>query len=98
MGLYLENLNFYYIWSTLVCREVFVVTKEILLLPMVYSPISQCLLHVVNNDTGEEIERFLNRVGPHVYQPNKVSDWKIIVYLVYLIYILYVEKTFFLMC
>ncbi|XP_028253697.1 androglobin [Parambassis ranga] len=57
----------------LVFREVFLVPKEILLLPVVYSPISQCLLHVVNNDTGEEIERLLNRVGPHVYQPNKLG-------------------------
>ncbi|XP_070782313.1 androglobin [Enoplosus armatus] len=57
----------------LVFREVFLVPKEILLLPKVYSPIPNCLLHVVNNDTGEEMDMLFNKIPVNVYQPNKLG-------------------------
>ncbi|XP_044233309.1 androglobin isoform X2 [Thunnus albacares] len=57
----------------LVFREVFLVPKEMLLVPKVYSPIPNCLLHVINNDTGEELDMVFNKVVPHVYQPNKLG-------------------------
>ncbi|KAG7239189.1 hypothetical protein INR49_029940 [Caranx melampygus] len=57
----------------LVFREVFLVPQEMLLIPKVYSPIPNCLLHVINNDTGEECDMVFNRVATHVYQPNKLG-------------------------
>lgn len=53
-------------------REVFQVHKEMQLVPKVYSPVPNCLLHVINNDTGEELDMLFNKVAPHVYRPNKV--------------------------
>ncbi|XP_047429782.1 androglobin isoform X2 [Mugil cephalus] len=60
------------IW-VLVFREVFLVPKEMLLVPKVYSPIPNCVLHVVNNDTGEEVNTIFSNIEPHVYQPNKLG-------------------------
>lgn len=60
-------------------REVFIVPKEMLLVPIIFSPVSNCCLHVVNNDTGEEIERL--KVLPHVYKPNKVCGYRDLFYL-----------------
>ncbi|XP_037606049.1 androglobin isoform X2 [Sebastes umbrosus] len=57
----------------LVFREVFLVPKEMLLVPKVYSPIPNCLLHVINNDTGEELDMVFNKVAACVYQPNKLG-------------------------
>ncbi|XP_026196445.1 androglobin [Anabas testudineus] len=57
----------------LVFREVFLVPKEMLLVPKVYSSIPNCLLHVVNNDTGEEVEMVFNKPSAHVYKPNKLG-------------------------
>ncbi|XP_040015836.2 androglobin isoform X2 [Gasterosteus aculeatus] len=57
----------------LVFREVFQVHKEMQLVPKVYSPVPNCLLHVINNDTGEELDMLFNKVAPHVYRPNKLG-------------------------
>ncbi|KAM8832398.1 androglobin isoform 2-T2 [Spinachia spinachia] len=57
----------------LVFREVFLVHKEMWLVPKVHSPVANCLLHVTNNDTGEELDLLFNKVPPHVYQPNKLG-------------------------
>ncbi|CAJ1078450.1 androglobin isoform X2 [Xyrichtys novacula] len=57
----------------LVFREVFLVSEEMLLVPKVYSPIPNCLLHVINNDTGEELDVVFNKVAAHVYKPNKLG-------------------------
>uniref|UniRef100_A0AAQ5ZN54 Globin domain-containing protein n=1 Tax=Amphiprion ocellaris TaxID=80972 RepID=A0AAQ5ZN54_AMPOC len=57
----------------LIFREVFLVPKEMLLVPMVYSPIPYYALYVINNDTGEEVETIGNKVVPHLYQPNKLG-------------------------
>ncbi|KAF7669564.1 hypothetical protein LDENG_00174000 [Lucifuga dentata] len=59
-------------WA-LVFREVFLVPKEILLVPKVYSPVPRCLLHIINNDTGEELHMVFSKVAPRVYQPNKLG-------------------------
>ncbi|XP_073348559.1 androglobin [Pagrus major] len=55
----------------LVFREVFLVHEEMLLVPKIYSPIPKCLLHIINNDTGEEL--VFNKPANHVYQPNKLG-------------------------
>ncbi|KAK5615922.1 hypothetical protein CRENBAI_020234 [Crenichthys baileyi] len=52
----------------LVFREVLLVPEEMLLVPRVFSTVPNCCLHVVNNDTGEEVGML-----PHVYKPNKVT-------------------------
>ncbi|KAI3363725.1 hypothetical protein L3Q82_001339 [Scortum barcoo] len=57
----------------LVFREVFLVHKEMLLVPKVYSPIPNCLLHIINNDTGEEVNMVFNKVAANVYKPNKLG-------------------------
>ncbi|XP_051908840.1 androglobin isoform X2 [Hippocampus zosterae] len=57
----------------LVFREVFFFTKETLLLPKVYSPVSYSRLHVINNDTGEELSKLITRVPPLLYQPNELG-------------------------
>lgn len=48
------------------------------LVPIIFSPVPNCCLHVVNNDTGEEIEMI--KVVPHVYKPNKVCRYKNLFY------------------
>ncbi|XP_061610658.1 androglobin isoform X1 [Phyllopteryx taeniolatus] len=57
----------------LVFREVFFFTKETLLLPKVYSPVPYSRLHVINNDTGEELNKLITRVPPLLYQPNELG-------------------------
>lgn len=47
---------------------VFLVDEEMLLAPKIYSPIPNCQLHIINNDTGEELDVLVN-----TYQPNKVA-------------------------
>lgn len=54
-------------------REVFLVAEEMLLAPKIYSPIPHYLLHVINNDTGEELDMLFNKAAPHIYQPNEVD-------------------------
>lgn len=55
------------------CRKVFLVAEEMLLAPKIYSPITNYLLHIINNDTGEELNVLFNKAAPHIYQPNKVD-------------------------
>ncbi|XP_048456882.1 androglobin [Rhincodon typus] len=59
--------NFWFV----VFREVFNVPKDMLIVPKVYSALPTCVLHVVNNDTGEEIPRVFQKVAPHTYNKNK---------------------------
>ncbi|XP_053543650.1 androglobin [Ictalurus punctatus] len=56
----------------LLFREVFHVPKAILLVPKMY-PSLRCHLHVINNDTGEEVPKFFNSVFPFTYTPNKAG-------------------------
>ncbi|KAK7132938.1 hypothetical protein R3I94_014983 [Phoxinus phoxinus] len=55
----------------LIFREVFHVPKNMLLVPKIFSPLPVCIVHVINNDTLEEIPRVFNRVEPYTYTPNK---------------------------
>ncbi len=58
--------------SILISREVFHVPQNILLVPKIFSPLPVCIVHVINNDTLEEIPKVFNRVEPYIYTPNKV--------------------------
>ncbi|XP_016148786.1 androglobin [Sinocyclocheilus grahami] len=55
----------------LIFREVFHVPKNMLLVPKIFSPLPVCIVHVINNDTLEEIPKVFNRVEPYMYTPNK---------------------------
>ncbi|KAM9704107.1 androglobin [Menidia menidia] len=55
----------------LVFREVFIIPKEMLLVPKVYFPFPNSLLHVIDNDTGKEMDNLCNKIAPRIYQPNK---------------------------
>ncbi|KAM4521485.1 androglobin isoform 2-T2 [Odontesthes bonariensis] len=57
----------------LVFRQVFLVPKGMLLVPKVDFPVPKCLLHVINNDTRQEIDMLFNKVAPHFFQPNKLG-------------------------
>ncbi|XP_017568480.2 androglobin isoform X1 [Pygocentrus nattereri] len=57
----------------LLFREVFHVPKALLLVAKMYSPLPACILHVIDNDTGEELPRVFHRVEPYVYTPNKAG-------------------------
>ncbi|XP_028914553.1 androglobin isoform X1 [Ornithorhynchus anatinus] len=54
-----------------VFRETFHVAHSMLVVPKVYTTLPACMLHVVNNDTMEEIPRVFQKVVPHVYTRNK---------------------------
>ncbi|XP_073483922.1 androglobin isoform X3 [Aquarana catesbeiana] len=54
-----------------VFREVFHVSEDMLVVPKMYTSIPVCALHVVNNDTLEEIPWLFNKVVPHHYTKNK---------------------------
>ncbi|XP_074043888.1 androglobin [Macrotis lagotis] len=55
----------------IVFREIFYVAHDMLLVPKVYTSLPVCLLHVVNNDTMEEVPRVFLKVIPYVYTKNK---------------------------
>ncbi|XP_064196568.1 androglobin isoform X2 [Anguilla rostrata] len=55
----------------LVFREVFHVPKDMLVVPKVCSPVPGCVLHVIDNDTGEEVPRIFQTVEPRVYKQNQ---------------------------
>uniref|UniRef100_A0A674IHR4 Androglobin n=1 Tax=Terrapene triunguis TaxID=2587831 RepID=A0A674IHR4_9SAUR len=59
--------NFWFV----VFRETFHVTEDMLVVPKVYTTIPTCMLHVVDNDTLEEMPRIFLKVAPHVYTKNK---------------------------
>ncbi|XP_043855514.1 androglobin [Dromiciops gliroides] len=55
----------------IVFREIFYVAQDMLLVPKVYTTLPVCMLHVVNNDTMEEVPRVFLKVIPYVYTKNK---------------------------
>ncbi|XP_044531390.1 androglobin [Gracilinanus agilis] len=55
----------------IVFRETFYVTQDMLLVPKMYTTLPVCMLHVVNNDTMEEVPRVFLKVVPYVYTKNK---------------------------
>ncbi|XP_062981764.1 androglobin [Elgaria multicarinata webbii] len=59
--------NFWFV----VFREVFYVPEDMFIVPKVYSAIPTCALHVVDNDTLEEMPRVFLRVAPRLYTKNK---------------------------
>ncbi|XP_063079087.1 androglobin isoform X2 [Engraulis encrasicolus] len=56
-------------WA-LIYREVFMVPKDTLLVAKVFSPVPS-VLHVIDNDTGEQVPKVFRRVQPHVYKKNQ---------------------------
>ncbi|NXE75474.1 ADGB protein, partial [Cochlearius cochlearius] len=54
-----------------VFREIFLVPEDMLVVPKVYTTIPSCRLHVVDNDTLEEMPHVFFKVAPHVYPKNK---------------------------
>ncbi|XP_008121170.2 androglobin isoform X2 [Anolis carolinensis] len=59
--------NFWFV----IFREVFYVPEDMFIVPKFYSAIPTCVVHVVNNDTLEEIPKIFLRVTPHLYTKNK---------------------------
>ncbi|XP_051780264.1 androglobin-like [Erpetoichthys calabaricus] len=55
----------------LVFREVFAFPEDMVIVPHIYSNVPASILHVIENDTGEEIERIFQKVQPHLYSKNK---------------------------
>ncbi|NWQ88701.1 ADGB protein, partial [Burhinus bistriatus] len=54
-----------------VFREIFIVPEDMLIVPKVYTTIPSCRLHVVDNDTLEEMPHVFFKVAPRVYPKNK---------------------------
>uniref|UniRef100_A0A8C0FAX9 Androglobin n=1 Tax=Bubo bubo TaxID=30461 RepID=A0A8C0FAX9_BUBBB len=54
-----------------VFREIFLVPEDMLIVPKAYTTIPSCRLHVVDNDTLEEVPYVLFKVAPRVYAKNK---------------------------
>ncbi|NWS74450.1 ADGB protein, partial [Crotophaga sulcirostris] len=52
-------------------REIFLVPEDMLIVAKVYTTIPSCILHVVDNDTLEEMPHIFSKVAPHVYHKNK---------------------------
>ncbi|KAM9354978.1 androglobin-like [Pholidichthys leucotaenia] len=57
----------------LVFREVFLFPVEMQLVSKVYSPVPNCLLHIINNDTGEEVDMVFSKSALRVFQHNKLG-------------------------
>ncbi|XP_078086616.1 androglobin [Mustelus asterias] len=58
--------NFWFV----VFREVFYMPEDMLMVPKIYSVLPACVLHVINNDTGEEMPRVFQKVAPTMYSKN----------------------------
>lgn len=80
-----SNICFYFVLdytSRFICeiiiiflsfREIFFVPEDMLLVPKVYTTIPSFRLHVVDNDTLEEMPHVFFKVAPCVYPQNKVN-------------------------
>ncbi|XP_077031642.1 androglobin isoform X2 [Agelaius phoeniceus] len=55
----------------LVFREIFIVPEDMFILTKVFTTIPFCRLHVLDNDTLEEMPHAFFKVAPHVYPKNK---------------------------
>ncbi|XP_068088088.1 androglobin isoform X3 [Hyperolius riggenbachi] len=58
-----------------VFREVFHVPGDMLIVPKIYTSIPVCALHVINNDTLEEIPWVFKKVAPNMYTKNKAHKY-----------------------
>ncbi|KAK7816596.1 hypothetical protein U0070_000449 [Myodes glareolus] len=52
-------------------RETFLVPQDMILVPKVYTTLPICMLHVVNNDTMEQVPKVFQKVVPYLYPKNK---------------------------
>ncbi|KAB1275303.1 Androglobin, partial [Camelus dromedarius] len=52
-------------------RETFLVPQDMILVPKVYTTLPVCMLHVVNNDTMEQVPKVFQKVVPYLYTKNK---------------------------
>ncbi|XP_017669268.1 PREDICTED: androglobin isoform X6 [Lepidothrix coronata] len=57
--------------AVMLLREIFIVPEDMLIVTKVYTTIPSCRLHVVDNDTLEEMPHVFFEVAPHVYPKNK---------------------------
>ncbi|XP_054135004.1 androglobin [Melozone crissalis] len=55
----------------LVFREIFIVPEDMFVLTKIFTTIPSCRLHVLDNDTQEEMPHAFFNVAPHVYPKNK---------------------------
>ncbi|KAL1770490.1 androglobin isoform X4 [Sigmodon hispidus] len=55
----------------IVFRETFLVPQDMILVPKVYTTLPICMLHVVNNDTMEQVPKVFQKVVPYHYPKNK---------------------------
>ncbi|XP_040584054.1 androglobin isoform X3 [Mesocricetus auratus] len=55
----------------IIFRETFLVPQDMILLPKVYTTLPICMLHVVNNDTMEQMPKVFQKVVPYLYPKNK---------------------------
>lgn len=55
----------------IVFRETFLVPQDMILLPKVYTTLQICMLHVINNDTLEQVPKVFQKVVPYLYSKNK---------------------------
>ncbi|CAH7315332.1 Adgb [Phodopus roborovskii] len=55
----------------IIFRETFLVPQDMILLPKVYTTVPICMLHVVNNDTMEQVPKVFQKVVPYLYPKNK---------------------------
>ncbi|VFV25448.1 calpain-7-like [Lynx pardinus] len=55
----------------IVFRETFLFPQDMILLPKVYTTLPVCVLHVVNNDTMEQVPKVFQKVVPYHYTKNK---------------------------
>ncbi|KAB0389253.1 hypothetical protein E2I00_005876 [Balaenoptera physalus] len=55
----------------IVFRETFLVPQDMTLVPKVYTTLPVCILHVVNNDTMEQVPKVFQKVVPYLYTKNK---------------------------
>nr|XP_058939417.1 androglobin isoform X4 [Kogia breviceps] len=55
----------------IVFRETFLVPQDMTLVPKVYTTLPVCMLHVVNNDTMEQVPKVFQKVVPYLYTKNK---------------------------
>eukprot|EP00075_Anas_platyrhynchos_P020871 XP_027310124.1 androglobin isoform X3 [Anas platyrhynchos] len=57
--------------AVILLREIFIVPEDMFIVPKMYTTIPSCRLHVVDNDTLEEMPHVFFKVTPQVYPKNK---------------------------
>ncbi|KAM6181781.1 androglobin [Erethizon dorsatum] len=57
--------------SFIVFRETFFIPQDMILVPKMYTTLRICVLHVVNNDTMEQVPKVFHKVVPYLYTKNK---------------------------